>query len=115
MSESIAQVHYVLLYDVVSIIIYNRASITMVCIGCRSNTSDMKGNWLLSTKTSQHVKPLWCKLFDEELEQKGIQVQASPFVTTIEGRMCRYFMCFERCTKLMDLLRKDVDKAVEVF
>ena len=69
----------------------------MICIGCGSDISDPKGKWLLSTKASQQIKPLWCKPFDKALEQKGIQVQASPFVTTIEGRMCRRcFMCFKR-------------------
>ena len=102
--------------SVVSIIVSNMVSITMICIGCGSDISNVKGKRLLSTEASQHVKPLWCKLFDDALEQKGIQAQASPFVTTIEGRMCRRcFTCFERCTKLMDSLRKDVDKAVEVF
>ena len=33
----------------VSIIVSNMASITMICIGCGSDISDAKGKWLLST------------------------------------------------------------------
>lgn len=92
------------------------ASITVICIGCGSDISDAKGKRLLSSEASQHVKPLWCRIFDETLERKGIQAQACSFVTTISGRMCRRcFTSFERCTKLIDTLKNDVGKAVEAF
>ena len=50
-----------------------------------------RGKRSLSTEASQHVKPLWCRIFDEELERRGIQAQASSFVTTateITGEGC---------------------------
>ena len=50
------------------------------------------------------------------LEQKGMQAQSSAIVTTIEGRMYRRcFTSFKKCTKLIDLLKNYVDKAVEAF
>ena len=91
----------------------------MICIGCGSDISNAKGKRSLSTEASQHVKPLWCRIFDEELERRGIQAQASSFVTTateITGRMCRQcFTCFDRCKKLIDSLKNGVGKAIEAF
>ena len=97
--------------------ILNMASIAMICIGCGSDISDAKGKRCLSTEASQHVKPLWCTIFDEELERRGIQAQGRSFVTTeVAGRMCRRcFMCFDRCTKLIDSLKNCVGKAIEAF
>ena len=88
----------------------------MICIGCGIDISDAKGKRSLSTGASQHVKPLWCRIFDEELERRGIQAQPSFFTTEIAGRICRRcFTCFDRCTKLIDSLKNGVGKAIEAF
>ena len=92
------------------------ASVTVICTSCGSDISDAKGNRLLSTDASKHVKLLWCKIFDDELEQRGMQAQASSFVATTARRMCRRcFTCFERCAKLINSLKNGVGKAIEVF
>ena len=92
----------------------------VICIGCGSDISDAKGRRSLSTEASQHIKPLWCRIFDEELERRGIQARANSFVTTeitsAAGRICRRcFTCFERCIKLIDLLKNCVARAIEAF
>ena len=83
----------------------------MICIGCGIDISDAKGKRSLSTGASQHVKPLWCRIFDEELERREIQVQPSLITTEIAERICRRcFTCFDRCTKLIDSLKNGLKK-----
>ena len=89
-------------------------SVVISCVGCGANISNTKGKQTLCSEASQHVQPLWCQLFDEELQCKGRDEQAYHLLSI--GKMCRKcFTCFEKCTKTLNLLKENVVKAVEVF
>ena len=53
------------------------------CVGCGNNIahSKVKENNITHT-ASQHVRPLWYKLFDEESVSKGVETQAHHLITS---------------------------------
>ena len=88
----------------------------MYCFGCGCDITDSRVKRSLYSDASEHVRPLWCELFDKELVSKGIELQAQRLITSESGKMCRKcFAMFERCAKLLDSIRLDVAKAVEIL
>ena len=88
----------------------------LYCVGCGDDILDSRVKRSLYTDASKHVKPLWCKLFDEELENRGMEAQAQGLITSSSGKMCRRcFTVFERCAKLLNSVKQDVAKTVEIF
>ena len=76
--------------------------------------TNAKGKRTLCSEASQHVEPLWCQPFDEELRRKGGDGDADDLVTI--RKMCRKcFTFFEKCTKSLNLLKENIIKAVEAF
>ena len=51
------------------------------CVGCGGDITNAKGKRTLCSEASQHVEPLWCQLFDEELRRKGGDRDADDLVT----------------------------------
>ena len=90
------------------------ASVVIRCVGCGGDITNAKGKRTLCSEASQHVEPLWCQLFDEELRRKGGDGDADDLVTI--RKMCRKcFTFFEKCTKSFNLLKENIVKAVEAF
>ena len=86
-----------------------------VCVACGSDISTAKGRRLLCTEASNGVKVFWSELFDEELSRRGMSPQAA-FLINNSGRICRRcFTVYERCKKLLDSLKQDLCKAVDIF
>ena len=54
----------------------------MYCFGCGCDITDSRVKRSLYSDASEHVRPLWCKIFDKELVRKGIEVQAQPLITS---------------------------------
>ena len=86
------------------------------CMACGSDISTARGRRLLCTEASQHVRTLWCEIFDGELAKRGISPQSARLVTNDSGRVCRRcFTVYESCKKLLDSIKKDVSKAVDTL
>ena len=54
----------------------------MYCFGCGCDITDSRVKRSLYSDASEHVRPLWCKIFDKELVSKGIEVQAQRLITS---------------------------------
>ena len=54
----------------------------MYCFGCGYDITDSRVKRSLYSNTSEHVRPLWCEIFDKEIVSKGIEVQAQRLVTS---------------------------------
>ena len=86
------------------------------CVGCGGDISEARVKRSLYSDASRHVMPLWSKLFDEELANRGMETLAHSLVTSTTGKICRRcFVVFERATKLLNSIKQDVAKAVEAF
>ena len=95
---------------------YQKIKVALYCFGCGNDILNSRVKRSLYTDAPQHVKPLWCKLFNEELENRGMEAQAQGLITSSSGKMCRRcFTVFEICTKLLNSVKQDVVKAVEIF
>ena len=51
------------------------------------NILNAKGKCVLNSEVSCHVQPLWCQLFNEELQHKEREAQAHLLAATV--KMCR--------------------------
>jgi len=60
--------------------------LTMIicCAGCGGNILNAKGKDVLNVEVSCHIQPLWCQLFNEELQCKEREAQAHLLVATVK-------------------------------
>ena len=54
----------------------------MYWFGCRYDITDSRVKRSLYSDVSEHVRPLWCEIFDKELVSKGMEVQAQWIITS---------------------------------
>ena len=73
----------------------------MYCFGCGCGITDSRMKRSLYSDASEHVRPLWCKIFDKELVRKGIEVQAQRLITSESGIMTTVeFVVFKNLSKV---------------
>ena len=85
------------------------------CVGCSQDITNAKWKQNLCSEASQHVEPLWCQLFAEELWWKGRKREALCDLATTP-KMCRKcFIFYEKRTKSLNLLKENILNAVEVL
>ena len=69
----------------------HESKMAMYCFGCGCDITDLRVKRSSYSDAPEHVRPLWCEIFEKELVIKGIEVQAqrlitvtNPMMTTIE-------------------------------